>query len=53
MSIMNKELVPILLRAVIQGPQFAKGIVLFQCDNLSLVNAIPKTSSEDPNYKIM
>lgn len=48
MSIMAKELVPILLSAVTWGYQLAKRVVLFQCDNLSLVTAISKGSSKDP-----
>ena len=49
MSITAKELVPILLSAVTWGHQLAKRIVLFQCDNLSLVTTISKGSSRDPN----
>lgn len=40
MSIMAKEIVPILLSAVMWGHQLAKRTVLFQCNNLSLVTAI-------------
>ena len=47
MSIMAKELVPILLSCVIWGSILAKHKVLFQCDNLSLVDAIHKGSSKD------
>ena len=47
-SIMAKELVPILLSAVTWGPQLARSITLFQCDNLSLVTAISKGSSREP-----
>ena len=47
MSIMAKELVPILLSCVIWGFILAKHEVLFHCDNLSLVDAIHKGSSKD------
>ena len=46
-SIMAKELVPILLSCIVWGPVLAKYRALFQCDNLSLVAAICKGSSED------
>ena len=46
-SIMAKELVPILLSCVIWGSILAKHKVLFQCDNLSLVDTIHKGSSKD------
>jgi len=46
-SIMAKELVPILFSCAIWGPRLAKHVVLFQCDNLSLVSAISKGSSRD------
>ena len=47
MSIMAKELVPITLSCAVWGPKLAKRRVLFQCDNLSLVNAISKGSSRE------
>ena len=47
MSIMAKELVPILLSCVVWGSILAKHRALFQCDNLSLVDAIRKASSKD------
>ena len=46
-SIMAKELVPILLSCIVWGPVLAKHRALFQCDNLSLVAAICKGSSKD------
>ena len=46
-SIMAKELVPILLSCIVWGPVLAKYRALFQCDNLSLVAAICKGSSKD------
>ena len=46
-SIMAKELVPILLSCIVWGPILAKHKALFQCDNLSLVAAIHKGSSKD------
>ena len=46
-SIMAKELVPILLSCIVWGPTLAKHRILFQCDNLSLVAAICKNSSKD------
>ena len=47
MSIMAKELVPILLSCVVWGSILAKHRALFQCDNLSPVDAIRKGSSKD------
>ena len=47
--IMAKELVPILFSCVVWGHHLAKHSVLFQCDNLSLVAAISKGSSRDPD----
>ena len=46
-SIMAKELVPILLSCIVWGPVLAKHRTLFQCDNLSLVTAICKNSLKD------
>ena len=46
-SIMAKELVPILLSCIVWGPILAKHRALFQCDNLSLVAAIHKGSPKD------
>ena len=46
-SIMAKELVPILVSCVVWGPRLAKHNVLFQCNNLSLVSALSKGSSKD------
>ena len=46
-SIMAKELVPILLSCAVWGPHLAKHSIRIQCDNLSLVTAISKGSSKD------
>jgi len=46
-SIMAKELVPIIFSCAIWGPLLARTHTEFQCDNLSLVEAIQKGSSKD------
>ena len=46
-SIMVKELVPIVLSCAIWGTSLSRSHVEFQCDNLSLVEAINKRSSKD------
>ena len=46
---MAKELIPILLSSAVWGPQPFKCTILFQSNNLSLVRAIAKGSSKDPN----
>jgi len=50
-SIMAKELVPILFSCAILGPRLAKHVVLFQCD-LSLVSAILKGPRCDASTKM-
>ena len=47
-DIMTKELVPVVLSCAVWAPLLAKKIVLFQCDNLSLVTAINKESAKAP-----
>ena len=44
-GIMVKELAPVVLSCIVWGLQLAKQPVLILCDNLSLVNAINKGSS--------
>lgn len=46
-SIMAKELVPIIFSCVVWGPLLTRTRVEFQCDNLSLVEAINKGRSKD------
>ena len=46
-SIMAKELVPIIFSCVVWGPLLTRRHVEFYCDNLSLVEAINKGSSKD------
>jgi len=46
-SIMAKELVPIIFSCVAWGPLLARKCTQFHCDNLSLVEAIQKGSSKD------
>ena len=45
---MAKELVPIVFSYAIWAPLLARSHTEFQCDNLSLVEAINKGNSKDP-----
>ena len=47
LSIMAKELVPIVCSCAVWGPKLAQKPVLFQCDNLSLVTALNKGTCKD------
>ena len=47
MSIMAKELVPIILSCAVWVTKLSRAKVLFQCDNLGLVAAISEGSSQD------
>ena len=46
-SIMAKELVPIVFSSAVWGPLLSKRSIEFRCDNRSLVDAINKGSSKD------
>ena len=46
-SIMAKELVPIVLSCAVWGPQLVKQSALFYCDNLGLVAALNKSTCKD------
>ena len=46
-GIMAKELAPILLSIAVWGTRLAKKRALFQCDNMSVVEALKKGSSKD------
>ena len=47
-SIMAKELVPIMLCCVVWGRRMARKVVLFQCDNTGVVEAVKKGSAREP-----
>ena len=47
-SIMAKELVPIVLSCALWGPQLVRHAVLFRCDNSSVVAAIRKGAAKEP-----
>ena len=47
-AIMAKELVPIVLSCAVWGRRMVRRVVLFQCDNASVVSAVKKGSSKDP-----
>ena len=47
-AIMAKELVPIVLSCAVWGRHMVRRVVLFQCDNASVVSAVKKGSSIDP-----
>ncbi len=46
-SIMTKELVPIILACATWGPLLQRKAVLFQCDNMAVVAAVKKGSAKD------
>ena len=50
-GIMAKELAPIVLSIAIWGSKLVKKCVLFQCDNMSVVQALKKGSAKD--YLVM
>ena len=50
-GIMAKELAPILLSIAVWGTRLVKKQVLFQCDNMSVVQALKKGSAKD--YVVM
>ena len=52
-SIMIKELIPIVLAAAIWGPSWSNHHVLCQCDNMAVVQAIRKGSSKEPSGIVM
>ena len=47
-TIMVKELVPIVLSCAVWGPLLVRKRVLFLCDNIAVVNSIQKGSSKEP-----
>ena len=47
-SIMAKELVPIILSCAVWGPHLVRHTVLFHCDNSSVVAAIKKGAAKEP-----
>ena len=48
-SIMAKELVPIVLSCAVWGPQLAGCAVLFRCDNSSMVVSVNKGTAKESN----
>ena len=48
-SIMAKELVPIVLSCALWGPKLARCAVLFRCDNSSVVAAVIKGTAKEVN----
>ena len=47
---MAKEMLPIVLSCVVQGPILARRKVLFQCDNSTVVGALQKGSAKGNTY---
>ena len=45
-SIMEKELVPIVLACAEWGPQLKRKVVLFECDNMAVVSAVAKGTAK-------